>query len=181
MKRLHIYCLSLLFVFAACGGSDNSEGNDAGDCWYCIDAGEVADSGKGDDKPDDKPDGKGDTNSALLNGQYDSESGEGFIKVFIAGKEDDSILCDLTYPIANGVPSETCAQCEFAWKLTVGTAEISVDTECSFWSALAGVVFDYGHSAAGTLYVGKNDSWSDVGGMSMIEGTLWTFSYTVDK
>ena len=88
--------------------------------------------------------------------------------------------CEVNYPVDGATPVNGCRRCALAYDLPVGAPDRVVrGPDCQFFEGLEGLTVTYGHTDRGQLYVRKEGTWSDAGGMSVVEGNTWRFTVEI--
>ena len=200
MFYFRMFIALLLLSAAACGEStlestDQAETSD----WWDTDETATDTTAPADtesdtsDKPDtgDKPEGDGDkpdqdsTEVDSWAGEIDTDMGTGtltYTKSTASGED-----CQLSYPVTDVSSLENCTECSFAWDLSLGDVEITLDAGgCGDYALLSDQSLKYGQGTvtvgeyAGTTYYElyqseDGDSWSPNGGYSSVAGSTWSF------
>ena len=200
MFYFRILAASLLMFTAACGETTPAAAgdNEASEWWEedgsntdttattdtPADTGDKPDDGVKPEDDGDKPDeesGEVDNWAATI----DTELGTGtftYTKTTVSGED-----CQLSYPVLEANPLDTCADCTFAWDLLLGEVDITLDAGgCGDYAIISNHSLNYGQGSAvfaeyggityyDLYYSEDGETWTSNDGYSSVDGTTWTF------
>ena len=89
-------------------------------------------------------------------------TGWGEFVVYVGGED----LCILGWEPQTVQPLDTCAECDFAFSVTVGEITVDVDEQCAAYNldpvALEGSTLNVGHSGEETVLIEIDGTWTPI-------------------